>query len=60
MFQICRRFPNAFRRGNLKRVGESLGPDYDVQTHFSPGYMPWDQRMRLVPDGDFLKAINNG
>jgi len=35
----------------------ALGPDYDIATHFTPRYNPWDQRLCLVPDGDLFKAI---
>ena len=35
----------------------ALGPDYDVATHFTPRYNPWDQRLCLVPDGDLFSAI---
>ena len=35
----------------------ALGPDYDVDTHFTPSYNPWDQRLCLVPDGDLFNAI---
>ncbi len=37
-----------------------LGPDYDVATHFTPTYKPWDQRMCLVPDGDLFASIRKG
>ena len=37
-----------------------LGPDYDIDKHFTPKYMPWDQRMCLVPNGDMFEAINSG
>ena len=37
-----------------------LGPEYDVGTHFTPSYKPWDQRMCLVPDGDLFGAIRKG
>ena len=37
-----------------------LGPDYDVETHFTPRYNPWDQRLCLVPDADFFRAIRAG
>ena len=30
------------------------------ETHFSPLYNPWDQRLCLVPDGDLFKAIRAG
>ena len=41
-------------------VREHLGPDYDVGTHFTPRYNPWDQRLCLVPDADLFDAINAG
>ena len=28
-----------------------LGEDYDVDKHFTPRYMPWDQRLCFVPNG---------
>ena len=34
-----------------------LGPDYDVDTHFTPRYNPWEQRLCLVPDADLFMAI---
>ena len=44
------------RRG-LER---ELPPGYDIDTHFTPSYDPWDQRMCLVPDGDLFEAIADG
>ena len=31
-----------------------LGPDYDIETHFTPNYRPWRQRIAFVPDGDLF------
>ena len=44
------------RKGALKR----LPAGYDVDTHFNPAYEPWDQRMCLVPDGDFFRPSGPG
>ena len=41
-------------------VRKKLGPDYDVGTHFTPRYNPWDQRLCLVPDADLFRAIRRG
>jgi cation diffusion facilitator CzcD-associated flavoprotein CzcO len=41
-------------------VRAQLGPDYDIETHFTPRYNPWDQRLCLVPDADLFEAIKNG
>jgi cation diffusion facilitator CzcD-associated flavoprotein CzcO len=56
-FQVARRWPDkakAFIRKNL--VG-ALPEGYDVDTHFSPPYNPWEQRLCFVPDGDLFRAI---
>jgi cation diffusion facilitator CzcD-associated flavoprotein CzcO len=39
---------------------KALGPDYDVDTHFTPDYNPWDQRLCLIPNGDLFEAIKSG
>src|SRR5580692_4407557 len=59
-FQLARRRPEQTKRAVLQRVREELGPDYDVATHFTPSYKPWDQRMCLVPDADLFEAIKSG
>ncbi len=41
-------------------VRKELGPDYDVATHFTPRYNPWEQRLCLVPDSDMFVAMNSG
>ena len=41
-------------------VRKELGPDYDVDTHFTPSYNPWDQRLCLVPNSDLFEAIRSG
>ena len=56
-FQLCRRKPDRVKQLILGGVRMALGPDYDVATHFTPRYNPWDQRLCLVPDGDLFKAI---
>ena len=35
-------------------------PDHEIETHFTPRYNPWDQRLCLVPDGDLFRAIREG
>ncbi len=57
-FSQCRRHPGHAKQFILRGVRSALGPDYDVDTHFTPRYNPWDQRLCLVPDGDLFKAIN--
>ncbi|MBK3665747.1 NAD(P)/FAD-dependent oxidoreductase [Bradyrhizobium diazoefficiens] len=56
-FQLSRRRPDKVKNLILGGVRMALGPDYDIATHFTPRYNPWDQRLCLVPDGDLFKAI---
>ncbi len=60
MYKRMRKNPDKAKDFLVSKVGESLGPDYDVATHFTPTYAPWDQRLCLVPNGDLFDAINNG
>jgi cation diffusion facilitator CzcD-associated flavoprotein CzcO len=52
--------PEAVKQELLAGVRAHLGPDYDLETHFTPRYRPWRQRIAFVPDGDFLEAIRAG
>jgi monooxygenase len=56
-FQLARRKPERVKQLILGGVKMALGPDYDIGTHFTPSYNPWDQRLCLVPDGDLFKSI---
>ena len=60
VFRLCRTDPAKMKRLLLGGVSMALGPDYDVKTHFTPRYNPWEQRLCLVPDGDFFKAVKSG
>ena len=59
-FQQSRRRPAKIKALILKGVRAELGPDYDVDRHFTPRYNPWDQRMCLVPDADLFESIRQG
>jgi monooxygenase len=60
VYQLARRHPGFARKMILKQVRKELGPDYDVATHFTPRYNPWEQRLCLAPDADFFRAIRSG
>ena len=59
-FQLSRRKPARVKQLILGGVKMALGHDYDIATHFTPRYNPWDQRLCLVPDGDLFGAIRDG
>jgi cation diffusion facilitator CzcD-associated flavoprotein CzcO len=60
VFQLCRRWPGLARKLLLRRTRRELGPDYDVESHFSPRYAPWDQRLCIAPDGDLFQVLRSG
>jgi monooxygenase len=59
-YQLSRRRPAAVKRMLRKGLERQLPEGYDIDTHFTPRYDPWDQRMCLVPDGDLFSAIRDG
>lgn len=59
LYISCRRWPNAMRKFLLSQVEKQIGPDIDMR-HFTPKYMPWDERLCVVPDGDLFKALLSG
>jgi cation diffusion facilitator CzcD-associated flavoprotein CzcO len=52
--------PEIVKEELLGAVRELLGPDYDMDTHFTPTYRPWRQRIAFVPDGDIFEGITSG
>ncbi|HEX2414096.1 MAG TPA: NAD(P)/FAD-dependent oxidoreductase [Thermoleophilaceae bacterium] len=59
-FELSRRRPGAMKGLIRKGLEHRLPPGYDIDTHFTPRYNPWDQRLCLVPDGDLFEAIGEG
>ena len=59
-FEFCKRFPSLARRVNKWAVSKALPADYDVETHFTPRYNPWEQRFCFVPDNDLFNALKSG
>lgn len=59
-FRLCKKYPKGVKNAIIREVKKKLGNDFDVKTHFTPKYNPWDQRMCLVPDGDLFEQINQG
>jgi monooxygenase len=59
-YRLSRRRPRLVKRLLRKRVTARLPAGYDVATHFTPRYEPWDQRLCIAPDGDLFAAIADG
>ncbi len=59
-YRIARKRPAETKQRLVGMVRDELGSGYDVETHFTPSYNPWDQRICLVPDADLFAAIRSG
>jgi monooxygenase len=59
-FNLSRRRPETVKRMLRKGLERQLPPGYDIDTHFTPSYNPWDQRLCVVPNGDLFEAIKAG
>ncbi len=59
-YQISQRRPKLVKKLLLRGVKRELPKGYDIDTHFTPTYNPWDQRFCVAPKGDLFKAIREG
>ena len=60
VYRRTRDDPEKVKNMLLDWVRKELGPNYDVETHFTPRYNPWDQRLCLVPNSDLFHSIRSG
>ena len=58
--QRCLTEPDVVKAELLEAAREYLGPDFDIETHFTPKYRPWQQRLAFIPDGDLFQGIASG
>ena len=58
LYALSRKRPNMLKKMLIRVLSKQLPKDY-VAEHFTPSYMPWDQRVCLVPDNDLFDAINS-
>ncbi|MGL5863985.1 MAG: flavin-containing monooxygenase [Phycicoccus sp.] len=59
-YSLMQRFPRQARAVIRRLNRRALPSGYDVDTHFTPPYQPWDQRLCVVPDNDLFQAISAG
>jgi cation diffusion facilitator CzcD-associated flavoprotein CzcO len=60
LFQLSRRRPELVKKLLRRGIERLLGPTYDIDTHFTPRYNPWEQRMCFVRDADLFETISLG
>jgi monooxygenase len=59
-FRLSRARPELVKRMLRRQLERQLPAGYDIASHFTPRYNPWDQRFCIAPDGDLFRAIRNG
>ncbi len=57
---LSRDHPDMVRDELLNMARAELPEGFDVDTHFSPRYRPWQQRLALIPNGDMFASIREG
>ncbi|QRY52858.1 flavin-containing monooxygenase [Mycolicibacterium septicum] len=60
LFKACERWPKLMRKLLIGYVRMQVPKRFDVDTHFTPLYKPWEQRLAMVPNGDLFKTISAG
>lgn len=58
-YMLCRAFPKISRHILLDLAKRASPDDLDPK-HLTPPYMPWDQRLCVVPKRDLFDALNSG
>jgi monooxygenase len=59
-YTLARKRPEKVKQQILSLMVPELPDSFDIATHFTPSYNPWDQRICLVPDSDLFNAIKAG
>lgn len=59
-YQLARRRPERVKKILRGLAVRFLEDSSIVDEHFTPSYEPWDQRLCVVPEGDFFRSIRAG
>ncbi|KAJ4391017.1 hypothetical protein N0V93_004630 [Gnomoniopsis smithogilvyi] len=55
---LCQLYPEQARRRFIETTAQLLPSTISTDPHFTPRYLPWEQRVCLSPDGDFFKCLH--
>ncbi|MDR6787094.1 cation diffusion facilitator CzcD-associated flavoprotein CzcO [Sphingomonas sp. BE138] len=58
-YNLAQRRPALVKRKIADQQRKELGEAFDIATHLTPRYDPWDQRLCLVPDGDLFRVLRD-
>jgi monooxygenase len=56
-YQLSKKKPELMKGLVRKGLLRELPAGFDIDTHFTPPYNPWDQRFCIVPEGDLFRAL---
>jgi monooxygenase len=59
MYQFMRRNPKAGKALIRRWSKPYLPADFDYDTHLTPPYNPWEQRLCVVPSADLFRAMHS-
>ena len=59
IYALARKYPQLVRTFLLHAVKKQLQGKVDMK-HFTPNYLPWEQRLCVVPDGDLFQVLRDG
>jgi monooxygenase len=59
-YQVSKKRPELMKGLVRKGLEKELPAGFDIATHFTPPYNPWDQRFCIVPEGDLFRSIREG
>lgn len=59
-YWLSRRYPEQTKRHLRSALLRFLPDAAYVDQHFAPRYQPWDQRLCVVPNGDFFRDVAAG
>src|SRR5205823_13599498 len=58
--KTAREDPQALHEMFMESMRPQLPEGFDIDKHFTPRYRPWQQRIGVVPEGDFFTALRAG
>ena len=57
LYRLTQTLPGFSKKLLVSLTGFFLGKKVSVKKHFTPKYLPWAQRLCLLPGGDLLRSI---
>ncbi|KAI1662308.1 FAD/NAD(P)-binding domain-containing protein [Daldinia decipiens] len=56
---FCKYFPMYAKSYLINKALPQLPKSVDIDPHFMPRYLPWEQRLGWAPSGDFYQALHD-